>query len=253
MAISSLYSAAIGSWQRRNSYAVTGIRAALIDMDGTLYDSMPLHSRAWERLAREEGLTVAPGEFFMHEGRTGAATINLLMRRERNRDATPDEIHDLYQRKTEYFRELPQPSAMPGAAQMLDVLRHEGITRVLVTGSGQSSLIDRLDIDFPGAFLSGMRVTSRDVNQGKPHPEPFLKGMKIADAQPWHTIVIENAPLGVEAGHRSGAFTIAVNSGPIPVGALEEAGADIVFPSMTALAEALPSIIDALRLHSARL
>ena len=249
MVIKSLYSAAIDSWQRRNSYSVTGIRAALIDMDGTLYDSMPLHSRAWERLAREEGLTVAPGEFFMHEGRTGAATINLLMRRERNRDATDNELHDLYQRKTEYFRELPQPPVMPGAAQMLDVLRRAGITRVLVTGSGQNSLIDRLDTDFPGAFLSGMRVTSRDVVQGKPHPEPFLKGMAIAKAEPGQTIVIENAPLGVEAGHRSGAFTIAVNSGPIPVSALEEAGADIVFPSMTDLAMSLPSLIDALRRH----
>jgi len=28
-------------------------------------------------------------------------------------------------------------------------------------------------------------------------------------------VVIENAPLGVEAGHKAGIFTIAVNTGPM--------------------------------------
>ncbi|MDE6391114.1 MAG: beta-phosphoglucomutase, partial [Duncaniella sp.] len=50
------------------------------------------------------------------------------------------------------------------------------------------------------------------------------------------SIVLENAPLGVEAGRRSGAFTIAVTTGPVPAGEMWEAGADIVFPSMPDLA-----------------
>lgn len=247
MIISSIHSVAVDSWKRRNSYTSCRVRAALIDMDGTLYDSMPLHARAWERLAREEGLAFAPGEFFLHEGRTGAATINLLMQRQRHRNATPCEQRELYRRKTEYFRELPQSPVMAGAAEMLSVLLTAGIRRVLVTGSGQSSLIDRLDSDFPGAFAADMRVTSRNVTHGKPHPEPFLKAMRLAGVNPWEAMVIENAPLGVEAGHASGAFTVAVNTGPIPASVLEEAGADLVLPSMQALADTLPSLITALR------
>ena len=94
--------------------------------------------------------------------------------------------------------------------------------RVLVTGSGQNSLISRIDTNFPGIFEPGMRVTSRDVTHGKPHPEPFIRAMQLARVSPSQSIVIENAPLGIEAGDRAGAFTIGVTTGPIPV---EEMGA----------------------------
>lgn len=50
-------------------------------------------------------------------------------------------------------------------------------------------------------------------------------------------IVIENAPIGVEAGVAAGIFTIAVNTGPLDAQVLLDAGADILFPSMQALCE----------------
>ena len=55
-------------------------------------------------------------------------------------------------------------------------------------------------------------------------------------------IVIENAPIGVQAGVAAGIFTIAVNTGPLDEQVLREAGAHLVFPSMTALCEAWPSL-----------
>ena len=243
----SLYSAAIERWKQRNGYTDVKLRAALIDMDGTLFDSMPRHSQAWERLAAEEGIAVEPGEFFLHEGRTGAATINILFQRTFGRPATPEEQKELYKRKTIYFKELPDVDAMPGAARMLSQLKLAGVTRVLVTGSAQGSLLDRLDAEFPGAFPPDLRITGSDVTHGKPHPEPFLKAMQLAAALPSQSMVIENAPLGVEAGRASGALTVAVNTGPIPAATLEEAGADIVFPSMNHLADAIPLIMAAFR------
>ena len=150
--------------------------AALIDMDGTLYDSMPNHSRAWMTMCGEQGLGFTPEEFFMLEGCTGAHTIDLIMLRERGRHATEEEKAALYRRKTEIFASLPPVSVMPGAPEMLATLRRFGIRRVLVTGSGQNTLLGRIETDFPGIFLDGMRVTSRDVSRGKPHPEPYLRG-----------------------------------------------------------------------------
>ena len=55
--------------------------------------------------------------------------------------------------------------------------------------------------------------------------------------------MIENAPLGVEAGDKAGAFTIGITTGPIPRKALEDAGAAIVFDSMPEFAEKLPTLI----------
>ena len=229
------------AWRQRNGNVHLKIRAALIDMDGTLYDSMPRHSAAWERLADEQGWDYKPNDFFMHEGRTGRDTIRFYIP-----DATLEQTEKLYHRKTEYFNQLPPVNPMPGAKTMLEELANAQIKRVLVTGSAQNSLLNRLDTDFPGAFEPGMRITARDVRNGKPNPEPFLSAMMLARVWPAQAIVIENAPLGVEAGHASGAFTVAVNTGPIPGNVLLEAGADILFPSMQAFAEDLPELLQEL-------
>jgi HAD superfamily hydrolase (TIGR01509 family) len=222
------------------------IRAALIDMDGTLYDSMVNHTAAWHRMVSDLGIDSNRDEYYLFEGMTGAATINLLFRRAFGRDATDEEVKNLYHLKTVYFNELPPVAQMPGAAKMLNVLSANNIQRVLVTGSGQASLIDRLNRDFPGAFRQGMMVTSHDVAIGKPHPEPYLKAMEIAGAKPAECIVVENAPLGVEAGARSGAFTIAVTTGPIPAEKMWHAGANIVFDSMQQLADNIALLLSEL-------
>ena len=126
---------------------------------------------------------------------------------------------------------------MPGAEQLLLFMQQIEMQRILVTGSGQRSLIDRLERDFPGSFTPETMITAKDVTHGKPHPEPYLMAMKLAKVQPWQSVVIENAPLGVEAGDAAGAFTIGVTTGPIPRAELEKAGAAIVFDSMQELAD----------------
>lgn len=175
---------------------------------------------------------------------TGLATINLLFERHLHRQATADEAHRLYARKSEYFKAFGERMPMPGAAEMLRKLIHSGVGRVLVTGSAQTSLLDSLRHDYPGAFSAEGRVTAHDVKQGKPHPEPYLKGLEIAGVPDTEAMVIENAPLGVEAGHKAGCFTIGLTTGPIPAEKLREAGADLVLPSMQALADCVNYLTD---------
>ena len=234
---------AIENFAKRSGTHIEFPRAALIDMDGTLYDSMPYHARAWHRLVTELGIEATPEEFFGYEGMTGKATINLLFQREKGRLASDEEADRLYERKTQYFKENNNTKVMPGAHKMLDILKKTGITPVLVTGSGQSSLISRLDADFDGAFTSDLMITSHDVSKGKPDPEPYLKALKLVDIAPNQAIVVENAPLGVKSGHDAGIFTVGVNTGPLPVELLLEAGADIVFSSMIEFAENLPELL----------
>lgn len=132
---------------------------------------------------------------------------------------------------------------MPGAREVLEMVKSYGLLPVLVTGSGQPSLLDKLDEDFPGIFTPDTMVTAFDVKFGKPHPEPFLIGLKKAgNLQPNQAIVIENAPLGIESAHSAGIFVIAVNTGPLPDLALKEAGADLILDSMLTLKEKLPDI-----------
>lgn len=215
------------------------IKAALIDMDGTLYDSMPLHSRAWHRLIKEIGIHASEDEFYLDEGMTGEATINKLAMKEWGKTLSKEECEALYARKARYFSEYDAPKVMRGAKRVVDELMRRGIVCVLVTGSGQGSLLDRLEHDFPGAFPVERRVTSRDVEHGKPHPEPFLRGAQLAGVKPEECIAIDNAPLGVESAHRAGTVALGVCTGPIPAGVLASAGADFVFNSMDDLADHL--------------
>lgn len=212
-------------------------KGALIDMDGTLYDSMGHHTLAWHTMMRELGIECPRDRFYLFEGMTGKATINFLFKEYLGREATEDEATELYRRKTVIFNEMPRVAPMPGAARLLTRLREGGIKCVLVTGSGQRSLIDRLNRDFPGIFSREMMITSADVTHGKPSPEPYIKGMERAGVRPEEAVVIENAPLGVRSGAESGAFTVALTTGPIEPGILKAEGADIVLPSMEMLAD----------------
>lgn len=214
-------------------------RAALIDMDGVLYDSMPGHTLAWQRMMADVGVACDRDEFYLYEGMTGAATIDLLFRREFGHGCDTERTRALYAVKTRYFRETGPAPMMPGAARMLAALKRGGLSRVLVTGSGQTSLLDSIRRDYPGMFAPGYRVTAHDVTHGKPDPEPYLLGASKAGVHPSQAIVVENAPLGVRAGKAAGCFTIAVTTGPIPRREFEREGADMIFGSMPEFADFL--------------
>ena len=234
---------AIRHWSHRTGLSNLRVRAALIDMDGTLYDSMPNHTASWYMLMSEIGVDCTRDEFYLYEGMTGSSTITRLFQRQWHKQPSVHEIEELYHRKTVYFNTLPKAQPVPGAQQVVSRLMCDGITTVLVTGSGQPSVLDRLDTEYPGAFPPQHRVTACNVTHGKPHPEPYLKGMELAGVTPWQSMVIENAPIGVQSAVASGAFTIAVTTGPIPAETLSEAGADLVIDSMESLASVLPTIL----------
>ena len=221
----------------------SGIKAALIDMDGVLYDSMPFHAKAWHQLFTDLGVTTSnPDEYYLYEGMTGTDTIGMILKRELNLDTTEEERKSLYARKSAKFRNCGNTGMMPGAADMLKALKDKGLNTVLVTGSAQSSLLNGIEKDYPGYFPKERRVTALDVNHGKPHPEPYLRGLEKAGVKPEEAIVIENAPLGVRSGKAAGLFTIAVTTGPIPASVFEKEGADLIFPDMTSFAEWLKNI-----------
>ena len=215
-----------------------GLKAVLFDMDGVLFDSMPNHAYAWSHAMTQFGLAMTPEEAYMNEGRTGSGTINILAQRFWGRDATEEEKQQIYAAKSEVFNQCPEAKPMPGAWELLQKVKASGKTIVLVTGSAQDSLLERLNTRFPGIFTPDRMVTGNDVKHGKPFPEPYLMGLAKAGVKAEEAVVVENAPLGVEAAHAAGIYTIAANTGPLPDQVLLDAGADIVFPSMQALANA---------------
>lgn len=224
------------------------LEAMLFDMDGVLFDSMKNHTLAWYKAFTDLGVPCEQDEFYQYEGATGKWTVNHIFERTYGRKATDEEVEDLYTEKSRYFNELPKAGAMPGAKELLQEVTAQGIIPVLVTGSGQRSLLQRIHQEFPDVFSQKRMVTAFDVRHGKPNPEPYLKGLEKAGAKPAQAMVVENAPLGVKAAVAAGIFTIALNTGPIPDSQLQKAGADLIFPDMLTFArEGFPEILNALQ------
>ena len=231
-----------------NDTNLTGrLRAVLFDMDGVLFDSMKNHAYAWSHAMTDFGLHMEPEEVYMNEGRTGNGTINLLAQRHWGRNATDEEVQKIYDAKSALFNTLPEPLPMSGALELLRKVQAQGLTRVIVTGSATHALLDRVNAAFPGIFVPELMVTAFDVRHGKPNPEPYLMGLRKAKIDASEAIVVENAPLGIQAARAAGIFTIAVNTGPLKDEVLLEAGANLVLPSMQCLADHWHEIYEQLK------
>lgn len=227
---------AILSYLKTHQQSCLTPKAVLFDMDGVLYDSMRFHARAWKEVADLYNLPFTDNEFYMFEGRTGASTINLLINRTFGREATEAEKQEIYQKKAALFNSYNDGQAMHGAAAVLQNAKAHQLQTLVVTGSGQHSLIDKLNHTYPDCFERSRMVTADDVSFGKPHPEPYLMGLEKAGVKACEAFVIENAPLGVQAAVAAGIFTIAVNTGPLPNSVLLDAGANLLYPDMESLA-----------------
>lgn len=233
-----MYQKAILSYLSKNNLTKIDLKAVLFDMDGVLFDSMSIHASAWTQTILELGLNFTEEDAYLHEGRTGDGTINLIFKRELGREATSEEIDRIYKRKSSLFEAHPDAPIMPGALELLEQVRDNFIKRILVTGSGQKALLTKMNGSFPGHFTPSRMVTAYDVTKGKPDPEPYFLGLGKARVKACNAVVVENAPLGVEAAKAAGIFTIAVNTGKLSDHYLTDAGADLLFHGMPELNDA---------------
>ena len=231
---------AIQEYLERHGFGQFSPKAVLFDMDGVIYDSMPNHSTSWHESMKDFGLDMPYEGAYQYEGMRGVETIKTLARQQWQRELSDEEAQKMYAHKAELFAQqcLKTPAQiMPGIKTLMQHIKDNGWKICVVTGSAQHALLDKLLIDFEGLLKEELIVTAFDVTHGKPNPEPYLKGMMKCGVEPWETIVVENAPLGVRAAVAARCFTIAVNTGPLPAQTLLDANADLLFPTMTAFSD----------------
>jgi beta-phosphoglucomutase-like phosphatase (HAD superfamily) len=68
-------------------------------------------------------------------------------------------------------------------------------------------------------------ITSSDITNGKPDPEPYVKGAYALGFSPADCLVVEDVPAGICSGKAAGARVIALRT-TLPDDYLITAGAD---------------------------
>ena len=217
------------------------LKTVLFDMDGVLYDSMKNHAYSWSESFKKWGIDFSPYDVYMNEGRTGDSTVEIAFKEHLNRNATKKEIEDLYRYKSELMQNMPEVEILPGMQEVVSKTIEAGIKAIVVTGSSQPSLIQRLLKDFN--IQENDVISGFDVKIGKPHPEPYLLGLKKANCTPQEALVIENAPMGVDSSVAAGIMTIGVNTGILRPEELSSRGAFLVIPNTESLLEIWDSIL----------
>jgi|SRR5579863_7380029 len=184
--------------------------AILFDLDGVLVDSTRSVERQWRAWAREHGVN---GDELMAVGH-GVRAIEMIRAVAPHLDAEA-EARKLEKREA---ADTDGVTVMPGALDLIRAIPH-GSWGVVTSG------IRRLAtgrLQFAGIPLPDIMVAADEVINGKPHPEPYLKGAELLGASPAECLVIEDAPAGIRSAHAGGMKVIALAS-TYPTSALTEA------------------------------
>jgi mannitol-1-/sugar-/sorbitol-6-phosphatase len=197
-------------------------KALLFDMDGVLIDSTPAVARVWSVWARERGFI--PEEVVRRaHGRPSLTTVRELL---------PNADHEMENREVERreIEDLEGVVPLPGTSELLAALPRERWT--IVTSCTRALADVRLraaGLPTPARF-----ITSTDVVNGKPHPEPYLKAAGILGVDPRDCVVVEDAPAGIRAGKAAGARVIGFPTTSPPTD-LQAAGADWIVANCAAI------------------
>ncbi len=191
--------------------------AILFDLDGVLVDSTPSVTRQWSLWAKENHIDPKKAVEIAH-GRRTIESVRLLAP---HLDAEA-ETKKIEQREVDDNEGV---IVMRGAAKLLESLPSE---RWCVVTSGTLRLAkSRLKVgNLP---VPKVLISADDVVNGKPNPEPYLKGAERLKMNPAECLVIEDAPAGIAAAHAAGMKVVALTT-TYPASALKEA--DAIVPEL---------------------
>jgi mannitol-1-/sugar-/sorbitol-6-phosphatase len=171
--------------------------AILFDLDGVLLDSTRVVAEQYTRWACEHGLD--PDEVM--KAAHGVRTIEVVRRVAPHLDAE-EETKKIEEREAAANGIV----AVPGAVALVNSIPRR---RWAVVTSGTRSLATTRMRKF-GIPIPDVLVTADDVKNGKPDPEPYLRGAELLRVQPATCLVVEDAPAGIRAAHGAGMKVISL-------------------------------------------
>ncbi len=181
--------------------------AVIWDVDGVILDSAEQHRQAWAALAREQGFPYTDDAFWAGFGRRNRDVIPLMF----GVDGPPERIAALGERKEQLYRALlvREATPLPGAKELMAALHAAGYRQALGSSAPEENLATIVQLLGLGAWLEAT-ISGESVPRGKPAPDLFLAAAARLGVAPERSLVIEDAPAGVQAAHAAGMRCLAV-------------------------------------------
>lgn len=174
--------------------------AILFDLDGVLCDSTRQVDREWREWAARKGVDGDAVMAIAHGVRTIEVIRQVAPHLDAEAEAAAIEDHEAHDQRG--------VTVMPGAADLLKSIP-DGRWAVVTSGS---RLLATHRLPYCGLPVPEVLVTSDDVVNGKPHPEPYLMGAERLGFRPAECLVIEDAPAGIQSAHAGGMKVIGMAS-----------------------------------------
>jgi beta-phosphoglucomutase len=204
--------------------------AVLWDVDGTLVDTAELHFQAWCELAREIGKPFTRADFAGTFGWRNPEIIPKLF----GTHYSAEEIAALGNRKEDLYRVEARKGValLPGVGKLLQELHAAGSAQAVGSSAPRANLEMILDLTQTRRFFPVV-VAMEDTRRGKPDPEVFLLAARGLKVPPERCLVLEDAPVGIQAAKAGGMRAVGVTFvGHHSAESLQKAGADLVVATL---------------------
>lgn len=184
--------------------------AVLLDIDGTLLDSNDAHARSWAEVFQRHGLPPTFEQVRPLIGKGGDKLLAELV----GIDHESPQGKQLSDERRELFLKqyLPRLKPTPGARELVQRLRDDGIQVVIATsakGQELQALLRQAGVE----DLIEAATTSDDAEQSKPDPDIVHAALRRAGVQPVEAMMVGDTPYDIEAARAAGVDTIALRCG----------------------------------------
>ncbi len=192
-----------GAKQQR-SYDIRGVA---LDMDGLLFDTERIYFQVGDVVLQRRGFRFSTELQKQMMGRVGLSAIGQMIAFHR----LDDEPAALLEESNVVYGELllKHLEPMPQMEQFIDHLIGSGVPFGVATSS-QRKFVEMILPTTKWFNELAFVLTGDDVNQGKPHPEMYLKAAEHLSIEPGSMLVLEDSGNGAAAAVAAGAVTVAV-------------------------------------------
>jgi len=209
------------------------MRAAILDVDGTLVDTNYHHAIAWYRAFRRHGVSPPLWRIHRHIGMGGDQLVDAVA------GHGTEQAHgdDIREAEGELYMEMiDEVTPFDGSRELIEELKHRGHSVVLASSAKQEEVDHYIELLDARELADGW-TTSSDVESTKPEPDLVRAALDKAGTE--EAVMIGDTTWDAKAAGRAGIETVAVLTGGFSESELRDAGAVAVFESVAELRSSL--------------